>query len=68
MKPVHRTWRGRCYRSDCDRARERLRNEKADDEARDVAVEALVTVQDLSVPEAESLLLADAFPADPFAP
>jgi hypothetical protein len=32
-------------RSDCDRARERLRNEKADDEARDVAVEVLAAIQ-----------------------
>jgi hypothetical protein len=55
-------------RSDCDRARERLQNEKADDEAHDVAVEALTTIQGLSVPEAELLLLADLFPADPFAP
>jgi hypothetical protein len=55
-------------RSDCDRARERLRDENADDEARDVAVEALTTIQGLSVPEAELLLLADPFPADPFAP
>jgi hypothetical protein len=55
-------------RNDCDRARERLQSEKGDDEARDVAVEALLSIQGLSVPEAELLLLADAFPADPFAP
>jgi hypothetical protein len=53
-------------RTECDRARERLRNEKVDDEARDVAVEALSTIQGLGVPEAELLLLDDAFPADPF--
>jgi tetratricopeptide (TPR) repeat protein len=55
-------------RSDCDRARERLKNEKVDDEVRDVAIEALTTIQGLSAAEAELLLLADAFPADPFAP
>ena len=55
-------------RSDCDRARERLRNEKVDDEARDVAACALTTIQGLNVPEAELLLLAAVFPADPFAP
>jgi hypothetical protein len=55
-------------RSDCDRARERLRNEQADDDTHNVAACALATIQGLSVPEAELLLLADAFPADPFAP
>jgi len=38
-----------------------------DDETRDVAVEALVTLRGLSPGEAEALLVLDAaFPADPF--
>ena len=55
-------------RSDCDRALERLRTERAEEETRDVAVEALMTIRGLGVDEAESLLLDAAFPADPFAP
>jgi tetratricopeptide (TPR) repeat protein len=54
-------------RSDCDRALERLRTDEADDETRDVAFEALTTIRDLSVREAESLLLDAAFPVGPFA-
>jgi hypothetical protein len=64
----HHLGRPAAARRDCDRARQRLQNEKADDEARDVAVEALRTIQGLSAAEAELLLLNDAFPADSFAP
>ena len=57
-------------RSDCDRALQRLSTELAEDETRDVALEALMTIRGrgLGVDEAESLLLDAAFPADPFAP
>jgi tetratricopeptide (TPR) repeat protein len=54
-------------RSHCDRALERLRTEQADDETRDVALEALTIIRDLRIDKAESLLLDAAFPADPFA-
>src|SRR5262249_33932383 len=54
-------------RSECDRALKRLRTDQASDETRDVALEALTTIRDLGVDEAESLLLDAAFPADPFA-
>ena len=36
------------------------------DETHDVALEALTTIRELGVDEAESLLLDAAFPADPF--
>ena len=49
----------------CDRALERLRTEPADDETRDVALEALITIRGLSVDEAEKLVLDAAFPANP---
>jgi hypothetical protein len=55
-------------RSDCDRALERLRTERAEEETRDVAVAALMAIRGLGLDEAESLLLDAAFPADPFAP
>jgi hypothetical protein len=55
-------------RSDCARALERLRTDPTEDETRDAAVAALMTIRGLSVDEAESLLLDAAFPADPFAP
>jgi hypothetical protein len=54
-------------RSDCDRALGRLSTGRAEEETRDVAVEALTTIRGLSVDEAESLLLDAAFPSDPFA-
>jgi hypothetical protein len=53
-------------RSECDRALERLRTDEASDETRDVALEALTTIRDQGVDDAESLLLDAAFPADPF--
>jgi hypothetical protein len=53
-------------RSECDRALERMRTDEASDETRDVALEALTTIRDLGVDDAESLLLDAAFPADPF--
>jgi hypothetical protein len=53
-------------RSECDRALERLRTDQASDETRDVALEALTTIRELGVDEAESRLLDAAFPADPF--
>ena len=55
-------------RSECDRALHRLRTEPAEDETRDVALEALLTIRGLRVEAAESLLLDAAFPVDPFAP
>lgn len=60
---------GQCAeaRSGCDRAVGRLRTCMIEDEARDVALEALTTIRDLGIDEAESLLLDAAFPADPFA-
>jgi eukaryotic-like serine/threonine-protein kinase len=54
-------------RSGCDRAVERLRTCIIEDEARNVALEALTAIRDLGIDEAESLLLDAAFPADPFA-
>jgi hypothetical protein len=54
-------------RSDCDRAVERLRANAPGDETRDVALEALATIRDLSGGDAELLLLDTVFPADPFA-
>jgi hypothetical protein len=53
-------------RSDCDRALERLRTDQAEAEARDVAIEALVTVRGLGVDQAKGLLLDRVFPAEPF--
>ncbi len=55
-------------RRDCDRALERLRTNNAEDETRDVAIEALMTTRGLSQSKAESLLLDAAFPANSFAP
>jgi hypothetical protein len=55
-------------RSDCDRALARLGSDLADEATHDVAVEAVMTIRGLGIAEAELLLLADAFPADPFAP
>ena len=55
-------------RSGCDRALQRPSTELAEDETRDVALEALMTIRGLGVDEAESRLLDAAFPADPFAP
>ncbi len=54
-------------RRDGDRALERLRTGPAEDEPRDGAVEALMTIRGLSLDEAESLVRHAAFPADPFA-
>ena len=53
-------------RSECNRALKRLRTDQASDETRDVALEALTTIRELGVDEAESRLLDAAFPADPF--
>jgi hypothetical protein len=39
----------------------------ADDDAHDVALEAVTTIRGLSLGEAESLLRDAAFPSDPFA-
>ena len=55
-------------RSECDRALARLRTDQDQDQTRDVAAEALVTIRGLSFGQAESLLRDAAFPADPFAP
>jgi eukaryotic-like serine/threonine-protein kinase len=55
-------------RSDCGRALARLRNVRADEQTRDVAVAALMAIRGLRLDEADSLLLDAAFPADPFAP
>jgi eukaryotic-like serine/threonine-protein kinase len=63
----HRLGRHAEARSDCDRAVERLRTNAAGDETRDVALEAIATIRDLSVGDAELLLLDAAFPAAPFA-
>ena len=54
-------------RSDCDRALGRLGSDLADEATHDAAVEALMTLRDLSVDEAESVLLDLVFPAEPFA-
>jgi WD40 repeat protein/tetratricopeptide (TPR) repeat protein len=54
-------------RSDCDRALKRLRSEPAQDDTREVAALALVTIRGESPSEAESILLDAEFPADPFA-
>ncbi len=54
-------------RRGCDRAIERLRTCIIDDQARDVALEALTTIRDLGIHKAETFLLDAAFPADPFA-
>ena len=64
----HHLGRSAEARSDCDRALERLRTERADEENRDVAVAALMAIRGLAPDEADSLLLDAAFPADPFAP
>ena len=53
-------------RSECDRALKQLRTDEASDETRDVALEALTTIRDLGVDEAESLLLDAEFPAEAF--
>jgi hypothetical protein len=55
-------------RSECDRALARLRTDRDEAEAYDVAAEALTTIRGLSLCESESLLRDAAFPADPFAP
>ena len=55
-------------RSACDRALQRLRTDPAEDETRDVAGAALMTIRGLNLDEAESLLLDAAFPAEAFAP
>jgi tetratricopeptide (TPR) repeat protein len=54
-------------RSACDRALGRLGSDLADEATHDVAVEAIMTIRDLGVDAAASLLLDAAFPADPFA-
>ncbi|WP_165224811.1 serine/threonine-protein kinase [Aquisphaera insulae] len=54
-------------RTACDRALGRPGMNPTDEAARDVAVEALMTVRGLSVDRARGLLLDRAFPADPFA-
>jgi hypothetical protein len=64
----HHLGRPDAARSDCDRALERLRTDPAEDETRDVAVEALMTIRRLNLDQAEALVLDVAFPADPFAP
>src|SRR5262249_2032132 len=53
-------------RSDCDRAVNRLRKSLADEDTRDVTIEALMTIRGLGLDEAESLLLDLVFPAGPF--
>jgi hypothetical protein len=53
-------------RNACDRAKTRLRTDQAGDETRDVPLEALTTIRDLGVDDAESLLLDAAFPAEAF--
>jgi hypothetical protein len=63
----HHLGRAEEARSDCDRALERLRTDQDQDELRDVAAEALMTIRGLSLGEAESLLRDAAFPADLFA-
>jgi WD40 repeat protein/tetratricopeptide (TPR) repeat protein len=55
-------------RSNCDRALARLRTDQDEDEARDVAAEALTTIRGMNLGEVESLLRDAAFPTDPFAP
>jgi hypothetical protein len=55
-------------RSECNRALTRLRTDEASDETRDVAHEALTTIRDPGVDDAESLLLDAAFPAEAFSP
>jgi hypothetical protein len=52
--------------SECNRALTRLRTDEASDDTRDVALEALTTIRDLGVDEAESLLLDAEFPAEAF--
>jgi eukaryotic-like serine/threonine-protein kinase len=64
----HHLGRSAEARSDCDRALERLRTERAEEETRDVAVAALMDIRGLGVDESDSLLLDAAFPTDPFAP
>jgi len=64
----HHIGRPDVARADCDHALKRLRNDRADDETRDVAAEALVTIRGLSIGEAESLVLDVVFPANAFAP
>jgi hypothetical protein len=53
-------------RSDCDRAVERLRTRRIEDETRDVATQAVMTIRGLGLGEADSLLLDLVFPAEPF--
>ncbi len=55
-------------RSDCERALARLGSGLADEAARDVAVEAIMTIRGLGFDEAEGLLLDRVFPAEPFGP
>jgi WD40 repeat protein len=64
----HHLGRSAEARSGCDRALERLRTERAEEETRDVAVAALVAIRGLGESDAESLLLDAVFPANPFAP
>jgi WD40 repeat protein len=62
----HRLGRPAEARGDCDRALRRMLNERATDETRDVAIDALATVRGLSLNSAELVLLEALFPADPF--
>jgi eukaryotic-like serine/threonine-protein kinase len=55
-------------RSLLEQALQRLTTERGEDDTRDVAVAALMTIRGLSVGEAELLLLDLAFPSDPLAP
>jgi eukaryotic-like serine/threonine-protein kinase len=64
----HHLGRSAEARSGCNRALERLRTERAEEETRDVAVAALTAIRGLGLDQADSLLLDAAFPADPFAP
>ncbi len=55
-------------RSDCDRALQRLSTGAGNEETHDVAIAALTAILELSVSQAESLLLGGGLPADPFTP
>jgi hypothetical protein len=63
----HHLGRAEEAQSACERALARLRTDRDADATYDVAAEALLTIRDLSLGAAESLVRDAALPADPFA-